>query len=284
MTGDVKPLSTSALAKHLAKSSKQMFAELEALGWIVREGDSWKLTAKGTFEGGDYKESKRFGTYIVWPASVTEHRALVNPDSQLLTAAAIGKTVSLSAMMVNRLLNEMGWIERHIKGWRLTESGKRQGGRQTEDARSGVPYVLWPSELVEQIPFKDRLSELSVEHVGLERGPVSGRYGCADGHQVTSKAEVQIDNWLYLAGVVHAYQRQLPVAEVAFCDFYIPAAKLYIEYWGSGGDARYLAEKMQKKELYQRYGLTLIELEEKDLTDLDETLSRRLLKLGLETL
>ena len=41
------PLSTSALAKALGKTTKQMFSELESMGWILRSQDSWQLTSKG---------------------------------------------------------------------------------------------------------------------------------------------------------------------------------------------------------------------------------------------
>lgn len=281
MTEEVHFLSTSALAKKLGKSSRQMFAELEALGWIQREEEHWKLTAKGTFEGGDYKESKRFGTYVVWPASVTEHRALVNPDSQLLSAAGVGKLLSCSAVQMNRILNELGWIERHIKGWRLTDAGTRYGGRQAEDARSGIPYVLWP----EMITLHPALQASRMDTQRSVRLPVDTEvYACLDGHQLSGAGLQQIDDWLYTAGIVHACQRRLPVDEEAFCDFYIPAARLYIEFWDEQDSSGYLAEKMRRKELYQRYQLNMIELSVDDLPELDETLSRRLLKQGVDTL
>lgn len=276
MTEEVQSLSTSALAKKLGKTSRQMFAELEALGWIVREDEQWKLTAKGTFEGGDYRESKRFGTYVIWPASVIEHRALVNPDSQLLSASALGKQLGYPAVQLNRLFNELGWIEPHIKGWRLTKIGIHAGGRQAEDARSGVPYVLWP----ESVAVHPALLQV----LALLKPSADAEILCLDGHQVASAPMQQIDNWLYCAGVVHACGRRLPTDEEAYCDFYIPSAHLYIEYWDEQGSAGYLAEKMRRKEIYQRYELPMIELSADDLNEIDDVLARHLLKLGIETL
>lgn len=278
MTEEVQSLSTSALAKKLGKTSRQMFAELEALGWIVRENEQWKLTAKGTFEGGDYRESKRFGTYVVWPTSVIQHRALVNPDSQLMSATALGKQLGYPAVQVNRIFNELGWIEPHIKGWRLTRIGTHAGGRQAEDARSGVPYVLWPDTVAEHPALLQVIASLRVPETTDEE------ICCLDGHRVTSAGMQQIDNWLYCAGIVHACGRRLPTEEEACCDFYIPAAHLYIEYWDGQGSAGYLAEKMRRKELYQRYDLRMIELSVDDLNEIDDVLARRLLKLGIDTL
>lgn len=277
MTEDVQALSTSALAKKLGKSSKQMFAELEALGWMVRTEDGWSLTPKGQFEGGEYRESKRFGTYIVWPAAVTEHRALVNADSQLQTATALGKALNLGAVTINRLLCELGWIERYVRGWRLTEAGKRHGGRQSEDARSGTPYALWPRELPDNKAFA---ASVEAYRAGVQQDELL----CLDGHRVRSAGARMIDNWLYSAGILHACNRRLPIDEEASADFYLPGANLFIEYWGEEENAQQLAEKMRKKSLYQRNGLDLIELDAKHLDDLEESLARQLLKRGIETL
>jgi hypothetical protein len=29
-----------------------------------------------------------------------------------------------------------------------------------------------------------------------------------------------IDTWLYMAGIVHAYERQVPIDEELYCDFH----------------------------------------------------------------
>ena len=74
-TAPPKKLSTTALAKLLEMDSKQLFELLVERKWMVREkkpdgSNVNKLTAKGEFEGGEYLESKKFGTYIVWPDSI----------------------------------------------------------------------------------------------------------------------------------------------------------------------------------------------------------------------
>ena len=91
-----------------------------------------------------------------------------------------------------------------------------------------------------------------------------------------------IDNWLYMAGVAHAYERKLPIDEDLYCDFYIPSGKVYIEYWGGTDDAKYLARKQQKIAMYKRYGFNLIELSDHDVQALDDVLPRLLLKYGVQ--
>jgi len=282
MTEKRKTLSTSALARALGKSSRQMFAELEALGWITREDESWQLTAKGEFEGGCYVESKRFGRYVAWPESVTTHRALVNEDSQLQSASALGKALSLSAVQVNRLLAELGWIKPAIKGWQLTEAGQHLGGRQTEESRTGVPYVLWPNELLSHPALQAVVASVTGES-GDTRGSDSTSVPCLDGHQVRSDLLRQIDNWLYLSGVAHAVERRLPIDMDVSADFYIPAARLFIEVWDEQADAARLASKMQLKTLCQQHDLNLLVLDAADVDALDDLLARRLLKEGIST-
>ncbi|RTE66373.1 hypothetical protein EH243_07190 [Amphritea opalescens] len=277
MTQDQQRISTSALAKALGKSSRQMFTELEALGWIKRVDNQWQLTSKGEFEQGRYRDSERYGRYIVWPDSVVEHRALVNTEDQFTTAKGLGLKTGLPAARINQLLADLGWVTPWLKGWQLTSFGTAQGGIQKEDASTAIPYVSWPKKLTENALFKRSLEQFK------EAAAVETVTGCRamDGHLLRSDAEVKIDNWLYLAGISHACHKPLPLKESAHADFYLPQIGLYIEFWGSENDPSYLAEKMRKKALYEQYGLAVIEFQESDLAQLEELLPRQLRRFGL---
>ena len=52
-------------------------------------------------------------------------------------------------------------------------------------------------------------------------------YRTDDGHNVRSKAEQIIDNWLYHNGIVHAYERRVPIKEELYCDFFIPIGRKF---------------------------------------------------------
>ena len=93
-----------------------------------------------------------------------------------------------------------------------------------------------------------------------------------------SKAEMLIDNYLYMSGVVHAYERQLPIEAEVYCDFYLPAGKVYIEYWGIENDPAYNARRKAKVEIYQRSKLQLIELTDDHIRNLDDYLPKMLIK------
>ncbi|MFC1930891.1 hypothetical protein ACFLXJ_01640 [Chloroflexota bacterium] len=95
-----------------------------------------------------------------------------------------------------------------------------------------------------------------------------------DGHWVRSRAEVNIDNWLYFHGIVHSYEMKLPGTNYR-CDFYIPMGKVYIEFWGLD-EEKYLATRRHKLEIYNNEKLNLIELFDKDVARLGDVLPDKL--------
>ncbi len=211
--------------------------------------------------------------------------------SSLLTVTKLGEKFGLSGVKINRILSELGWIGKGLKGWNITKQGKKQQGEQFEDFRSGVPYVKWQADILQSAIFLDSIAQtkgqdspskqVTVELVEF-RDKFPAKHRSTDGHFVRSKAEMLIDNWLYMAEIVHAYERQLPVEEIIYCDFYIPAGKVYIEYWGYDNDPKYLARKKAKQAIYQKYGFNLIELEDKAVQNLDDILPKLLLKHGVQ--
>jgi hypothetical protein len=86
---------------------------------------------------------------------------------------------------------------------------------------------------------------------------------------------------LYLAQLAHAYQRALPVEEVVFADFYIPEGSVYLDCWEADIPAQELSGKLRKREVYREMGLRHIEVNARDVEQLDEVLGRGLLAFGL---
>jgi hypothetical protein len=222
-------------------------------------------------------------------------------DDEWLSATKIGERLGLSSRKVNLVLSELGWIERYVKGWVPTEQGVARGGMGREARQTGVPYVVWPRTIVENRILLDSVKELSGAAAPGETQPTTAaapqpssdpgtefraRFPAslrtADGHFVRSRAELLIDNWLYTQGIAHAYERRLPVEEDVYCDFYLPARRVYVEYWGMEKDAKYAERKARKLAAYAKHGFQLVELTDDDIANLDEALPRKLLKFGIE--
>jgi hypothetical protein len=99
-------LSTTALARKLNIPAQQLFATLRDYGWIERAGESWLLTPKGEYEGGNYQQSRRYGRYIVWPEGLVHHPLLAAIESnQRINAASMRRYYPrLHARQINRAL------------------------------------------------------------------------------------------------------------------------------------------------------------------------------------
>lgn len=292
MTTKIKQISTTALSKKFNISSKEMFVQLVNFGFIEKKGDVWSLTNEGVNKGGVFVNHKTYGKYITWPENIN---LAITQGESLVSSTVIGKKHGLSPNKINFILSELGWVYKGLKGWLTTPQGIKQGGVQDEDKKSGVPYVRWPESILENKILLNSVGQLSgtvnseepkeekesTEEVGF-RDKFQAKHRATDGHFVRSKAEMLIDNWLYMAEIVHAYERKLPIEEDVYCDFYIPTGKVYIEYWGYEEDSKYLNRKKQKQEIYEKYGFHLIELNDKEVLNLDDILPRLLLKHGIQ--
>ena len=60
-------LTTSKLAKTLGMKTSDLTDKMISTGLLIRDGDQFKLTDKGKVAGGEFKFSKKFGPYFLWP-------------------------------------------------------------------------------------------------------------------------------------------------------------------------------------------------------------------------
>ena len=275
----IQYFSTTATAKRLNLEPKVLFTKLQEVHYIVRELDKWTLTAKGKLAGGRIKNSVKLGDYIEWPESfdLSDLPVHQSPDVplELISATKLGNQFGLSTNILNHLLSELGWVDKGLKGWVATTQGLKQGAVQSEDSRSGVPYVRWPVSISQSELLLTSINGMSATaqssqavssaftntpSLSKQNDKNEAIYSAIDGHNVHSKASMIIDNWLYMAEIAHAYQRRLPIKEIVYCDFYLPAGKVYIEYWKDDLELKSLALKQNKLAVYRKYGLRLIEL------------------------
>lgn len=289
--------STTSLAKELDIPVNELFEDLKERRWIERRNDKWILTELGKSKGGQIRSNPKYGDFIVWPENLDlkTHNSQ-STKSQYLNATTLGKHFGVSNQRINLILSELGWIEDGISGWSITRPGKAIGGRQLEHDTSGRTYVIWPENILHNKnlievfnlnsdKFTTQHSKIAIEQTHDPdnfRSKFEATHRTQDGHFVRSKSEAIIDNLLYQYGVVHAYERKLPIDENVYCDFYLPTGKVYIEYWGLENDPKYIDRKNKKLEIYKKYEFQLIELTEEDIQNLDDHLPKKLLKYGIK--
>ncbi|GAB5449919.1 MAG: hypothetical protein Hals2KO_02470 [Halioglobus sp.] len=287
-------LSTTALAKKLDIPVQQLFATLKDYGWINRVGEAWVLTPKGEFEGGTYRKSQRYGSYIVWPEHLDQHPLIVAIESNhRISAESMSRYYPrLDARQINRALAELGLQNHSILGWELTERGRALGGQQEESRNSGAYYTTWPHEVVDDPVVHRELcrqsdqvdppppGESEPDLFGEQSQQATFLQGL-DGHQLHTPLQTRVCNWLYLAQLAHAHRRALPVEESLYADFYLPAGSVYVDCWEEEVPASALSQKLAKREVYSDLKLHYIEVNGADADRLDDVLGRGLLRFGI---
>lgn len=292
-------ISATKLSKELKTSLNELQSALSNQKLIYRKNNTWELTSVGKEYGGEVKFSKRFGEFIVWPSGFNPSNLKSNSRTKLINATKIGEKLKVSSQRVNRVLSELEWIDKGIKGWTISKVGRSLGGVEY-DHQSGGTYVLWPEGILTNKTLREsfNLNEILKDNEKDEdnvyksdsynlRDKWPSKYRTKDGHRVRSRGEMAIDDYLYECGIVHAYEREVKnIEERVLCDFFIPAKNggesVYIEYWGKE-DLDYDIRKSVKQEIYRNNDLNLIELDNSHIYSLDDHLPRMLLKFKIRT-
>ncbi len=282
-------LSTSALAKKREIDAQQLFKDLSKAGYLSRHEGQWLLTDLGAKFGGEYVDHPKYGKFVVWPENLLID--LTATAGSTLSATQVGEYFKLNPKKINQLLSELGWITKQDQDWVTTPSGIRVGAKQRQDKRSQNKFVVWH----DSIRHNPHLRQSVVEFLGQDtqshatdksyssfRQKFEAKHRTLDGHYVRSTGELLIDNWLYLAGVMHAYQRPLPIEEAIMSDFYLPAGKVYIQYWGSDAGEISIREQEKTRALYAEHQLNLIEISSEEVKKLDDVLPEKLRQFDIK--
>ncbi|PMJ99866.1 glycerol kinase [Vibrio sp. 10N.261.55.A7] len=283
-------LSTTALAKKRSLESKILFNELSDAGYINRFEDKWVLTQLGSKFGGEYFEHPKYGPYIVWPNNLLIESPASKQDN--LSPTEIGKKFDLNAKKINQLLSELGWISKHTKNWTVTITGAANGGVQEENKSSSTQYVLWHPHILQNKHLKqsvieflgqDASGQATDKSISSFRQKFEAKHRTLDGHYVRTIGELRIDNWLYMNGIPHAYQRLLPIAETLISGFYLPTGNVYLQYCEEDRSAHQTMTNSEVKNLYVKNHLNLIEIMEEDIEELDDILPKNLREYGIQS-
>jgi len=105
---------------------------------------------------------------------------------------------------------------------------------------------------------------------------------CEDGRYVRSHAECRIADWLRNHNIQFDYEKKVlsksDTAKFLLSDFYIPDAKLYIEYWGYKDKETYIKRRNEKIEIYKENNLIWEDLEDTHLEVLSDAMTAILIK------
>ena len=234
-------------------------------------------------------------SYVITPQSTTSH----DSNNISLNATALGQWFKLDAKQINRVLLELGWIEKDGKGWKPSALGEKLKAQKRIYSKNGNASVVWHQDICKSRILQNAIGELlsiEVESPSIaqispipveaadkaegfrEKFPPTIR--ASDGHMVRSRAEAMIDAWLYENRIVHAYERLVRVEQKMYCDFYLPEYDLHIEFWGLESNPKYKVRKEKKLEIYRENELRLVEIKDEHIDNLDDYLMSQLVKFG----
>jgi hypothetical protein len=118
----------------------------------------------------------------------------------------------------------------------------------------------------------------AIEQDYRRRYPVD--YTTQDGHRVRSRSEMIIDDYLYVKGILHAYEPVILCGrQMLIPDFLVRNSKgedVCIEYWGMLDDEAYLKRMERKKQIYHTHHICLIEVTDDDLKSPDFYVQQKL--------
>jgi len=288
-------VSTSALAKAHHVSSKELFALLQQRGWINRLDEQWVLTSQGRKQGGEYRNSEKFGRYIVWPTGLELDNGDDVPAVTEVDIFVLAELSGVEISTLNLVLAEVSAQKQGPRGWFVTPLGLSWGAVQHFDEETGIPAVFWPAEVLDRAVVRDWLKALRGDldqAMGLTRksrgewdkyiGQYPANYRCTDGRMVRNRGEMQIANWLYLRGIVWAYERPLAGNDALVADFWLPEVAVAIEYWALPSDVSYQAMKSAKIAEMKSLGVNVIEIREPEVAKIELFLAKALLPFGLD--
>jgi len=216
-----------------------------------------------------------------------------------LNSTSLGERFNLNAKQINRVLLDLGWVERDGRGWKPSELGEKLKAKKNLHSKSGIPFVLWHQDICKSRILQNAINEiLSIEIEPLSvaqpsqiseeaadktegfREKFLPTIRASDGHMVRSRGEAMIDAMFYENRIVHSYERLVPVEQAMYCDFYLPEYDLYIEFWGMESNPIYKARKEKKLEIYRQNGLRLLEIKDVHINNLEDYLISQLIKFG----
>ncbi len=298
---NIKKISTSALSKFL-KVNWKGFTEFLINNWFIEvknkgffSKDEIKiLTKKWIDNWWELKTWTKFWDYIVWPENFNPYKVLWITNTEYISVTDMSKLLNIPAKKINMIISEIWWIEHTIKWWKLTKLWETIWWKQLIYDKTWKEYVKWPENIINNeilrnslnIKSENKEEEIKKRDYDLDfREKFKACLRAKDWHFVRSRWEMLIDNALYDFKLVHAYERKLPVKEDIYSDFYIPAQRwwqaVYIEYWWYENKKDYIERKKIKKEIYKKYNLNLIEIENKHIDNLDDYLPRMLLNYNI---
>lgn len=75
-----------------------------------------------------------------------------------ITIKAIGEHFNKSSREINKIFEELQWIEKKGRWWVLTSSGETKGGKELYNPKNKTKYTIWKDTILKEIKLIDKIT------------------------------------------------------------------------------------------------------------------------------
>ena len=93
----------------------------------------------------------------------------MNQENKTITIKIIGKHFKKTSREINKILNELNWIEKKDRWWILTEIGKEKGGKELYNPKNKTKYTIWNTKILGDTELIDKINNLSKNNNNLHK-------------------------------------------------------------------------------------------------------------------
>jgi len=81
----------------------------------------------------------------------------MNKKNTTITIKAIGEHFNKSSREINKILNELNWIEKKDRWWVLTLTGENKGGKELYNPKNKTKYTVWNEKILHNTELINRI-------------------------------------------------------------------------------------------------------------------------------
>ena len=87
----------------------------------------------------------------------------MNQENKTITIKTIGEHFNKSSREINKIFDELDWIEKKDRWWILTPAGKNKGGKELYNPKNKTKYTVWNNKILHNTELINKINDKSKE-------------------------------------------------------------------------------------------------------------------------
>ncbi|WP_434656963.1 restriction endonuclease [Sulfurimonas sp. NW9] len=93
----------------------------------------------------------------------------MSQKEETITIKMIGEHFKKSSREINKIFNELGWIEKRDRWWILTLAGENKGGKELYNPKNKTKYTIWNKKILNDTQLINRIYDSSKENINSKQ-------------------------------------------------------------------------------------------------------------------